>query len=193
LNIRWFEKSDAKAISEWLDLGSTSDWTSESLVAALEKPIYRIRVASNSSDKQQITAVCLFTVVSDECNLLYIAVQPSMRQCGVGRALIDDMQVQLRSVSLKNRADAIEQSSQLLIKNIFLEVRESNVAAIALYCASGFKQCGRRDNYYPAINASNSNVSVSDVNDSKVSDKNVSDNRAESKREAALLFSLAIN
>jgi ribosomal-protein-alanine N-acetyltransferase len=147
-------------------------------VSALEKPIYRIRVATHSLHKQEITGVCLFTVVSDECNLLYIAVQPSMRQCGLGRALIDDMQTQLRSAPLKNRADAIEQSSQLLIQNIFLEVRESNIAAIALSCASGFKQCGRRDYYYPAIHVSN---------------RHVSDNKADSKREAALLFSLAIN
>ena len=178
MNIRWFEKSDAEPISEWLEQDAINSWTPDALVSVLENPIYRIRVATDNLDKQQVTAVCLFTVVSDECNLLYIAVQPSMRQCGLGRALIDDMQTQLRSAPLKNRADDIEQSSQLLIKNIFLEVRESNVAAIALCCASGFKQCGRRDYYYPAINVSNSNVS---------------DNKADSKREAALLFSLAIN
>lgn len=178
MNIRWFEKSDTESISEWLEQDATNSWTPDALVSALEKPIYRIRVATHNTYKHQVTAVCLFTVVSDECNLLYIAVQPSMRQCGVGRAMIDDVQTQLRSVPVKNRADSIDQNSQLVIKNIFLEVRESNVAAIALYCASGFKQCGRRDNYYPAINVSNINVS---------------NNNADSEREAALLFSLAIN
>ena len=34
------------------------------------------------------------------------------------------------------------------LQTIFLEVRESNVAARALYCKFGFEESGRRKNYY---------------------------------------------
>jgi ribosomal-protein-alanine N-acetyltransferase len=37
-------------------------------------------------------------------------------------------------------------------KRVFLEVRPSNTAAIALYDAEGFNEIGRRPRYYPARN-----------------------------------------
>ena len=55
------------------------------------------------------------------------------------------------------------------VENIFLEVRESNFPAIALYRAAGFLVTGRRENYYP----------------SRWTDGPI--------REAALMFQLTIN
>ena len=49
----------------------------------------------------------------------------------------------------------LEQSISLLENmpvQIFLEVRESNTAAIALYEKSGFHQIDQRRNYYPGPN-----------------------------------------
>jgi len=34
---------------------------------------------------------------------------------------------------------------------VFLEVRPSNAAAIALYHSEGFNEIGRRPRYYPAV------------------------------------------
>jgi len=42
----------------------------------------------------------------------------------------------------------IEEQKQLGIKSFFLEVRESNLAAINLYKKCGFSQIGMRKNYY---------------------------------------------
>jgi ribosomal-protein-alanine N-acetyltransferase len=42
----------------------------------------------------------------------------------------------------------IERARRELAENVLLEVRESNQAAIALYEKGGFKQDGRRRNYY---------------------------------------------
>jgi len=76
----------------------------------------------------------LFRTVSDESELLLIAVAPSQHRRGVGRLLLDDF---------LNRARKDE------VSRVHLEVREGN-SAIALYREAGFSPVGRRRNYYHA-------------------------------------------
>jgi len=64
-----------------------------------------------------------------EREILNIAVELSERRRGVGRRLI--------AVELERAGS-----------QWFLEVRESNVAAINLYKACGFREAGRRNSYY---------------------------------------------
>ena len=45
----------------------------------------------------------------------------------------------------------IDDAHRLGAEQIFLEVRVSNIAAIALYASEGFATVGRRDGYYPAL------------------------------------------
>lgn len=82
---------------------------------------------------QQIIGFCIFQTVLDEANLLLIAIDPEHQGQGHATTLL-------------------EQSIQLL-KNqpiqIFLEVRESNQNAIALYEKLDFHQIDLRRNYYP--------------------------------------------
>lgn len=73
-------------------------------------------------------------VVLDEAELLTIALDPSVRGEGIGRALLDFHAARLR------RAGAA---------SIFLEVAADNAAALALYRRAGFVQIGRRNGYYP--------------------------------------------
>jgi ribosomal-protein-alanine N-acetyltransferase len=70
---------------------------------------------------------------ADEVELLLIAVRPAARGNGLGRALL---------------TQAIADSRERRMSQIFLEVRESNAAAIGLYCSSGFSEVGRRKDYY---------------------------------------------
>lgn len=73
--------------------------------------------------------------VIDEASLLNITVSSDHRQRGIARALVD------RSVTeLTLRG----------VRRLHLEVRESNVAAIALYRSRGFEVLGRRAAYYAA-------------------------------------------
>lgn len=69
----------------------------------------------------------------DEAELLLIGVAPGHRQAGLGGLLLDRM-----------LADAHASGA----RKVFLEVRESNVAAIALYSSRGFEIVGRRPGYY---------------------------------------------
>src|SRR5450755_4542028 len=71
--------------------------------------------------------------VADELHLLELASHPEHRRQGFGRALLDALIVHAR-----------QHRKRLLL----LEVRRSNLAAIALYESSGFRRTGVRRSYY---------------------------------------------
>jgi ribosomal-protein-alanine N-acetyltransferase len=68
----------------------------------------------------------------DEIEVLNIATDPHVRRQGVGSALL---------------ASLLRLPGQIL----FLEVRESNIAALALYARAGFTENGRRKYYYAVL------------------------------------------
>ena len=71
--------------------------------------------------------------VLDETDMMNLAVSPDYRRRGVAKALVAAL-----SRALYERGS----------RSLALEVRASNEAAIALYAALGFRQVGRRPNYY---------------------------------------------
>lgn len=68
----------------------------------------------------------------DEIEVLNVAIDPVERRQGVGRALAQAL------LNLPGRS-------------VFLEVRASNTAALALYARAGFIENGRRKSYYPSL------------------------------------------
>jgi len=70
---------------------------------------------------------------ADEGEILNLAVAPSGRRDGLGRALVQHM---LEALGARG------------VQQVYLEVRESNAPARALYAAQGFKEVGRRKQYY---------------------------------------------
>lgn len=69
----------------------------------------------------------------DSADLLDIAVEPDMRMRGIGSSLMQFL---------------IDECKKRSVKEIFLEVRETNEGAIALYEKFGFEQISIRKNYY---------------------------------------------
>ncbi len=69
-----------------------------------------------------------------EAQILNLSVVPDARRQGLGRALLRRF---------------IDDAMRLGADQLFLEVRLSNVAAIALYASEGFAGVGRRPAYYP--------------------------------------------
>jgi len=69
-----------------------------------------------------------------EAQLLNLSVAPDARRTGLGRALLRRF---------------VDDARRLGAEQLFLEVRPSNVVAIALYEAEGFERIARRDAYYP--------------------------------------------
>lgn len=82
-----------------------------------------------------IVGFCILQPVLDEANLLLMAIHPHHQGQGLGYKLLN--------------------ASLDLLKNdpiqIFLEVRESNKFAVALYEKCGFHQIDLRKNYYPNV------------------------------------------
>lgn len=72
--------------------------------------------------------------IGAEAEIARIAVAPAVRRCGIGRALLDAMLA------------AITPNSPSL--SVYLDVRESNRGAQALYEAFGFVRNGRRPRFY---------------------------------------------
>ncbi len=74
-------------------------------------------------------------VIVDEAELLTLAVDPSARRRGLGRALLAEFE-----------ASAVG----LGAASALLEVSADNAAAISLYTAAGFRRTGIRPGYYRA-------------------------------------------
>ncbi|HCT5821120.1 TPA: ribosomal protein S18-alanine N-acetyltransferase [Citrobacter sedlakii] len=82
----------------------------------------------------RMAAFAITQVVVDEATLFNIAVDPDFQRQGVGKALLEHL------------IDELEKRGVL---TLWLEVRASNVAAIALYESLGFNEATIRRNYYP--------------------------------------------
>lgn len=74
--------------------------------------------------------------VIDEAELMLVAVLPGERGRGLGRGLVEG---------------AMHKARQRGARKIFLEVRDGNLAALALYESLGFSVAGRRQNYYMGV------------------------------------------
>lgn len=72
-------------------------------------------------------------VIADEAEVLTIAVDPTLRQKGIGTRLMDRF---------------MTESASRGAVSAFLEVAEGNTPARALYARSGFTESGRRRGYY---------------------------------------------
>jgi ribosomal-protein-alanine N-acetyltransferase len=71
--------------------------------------------------------------ILEEGEILNMAVEPRTRRKGVARALLGAL---------------LEEFRREEVLQVFLEVRESNAAAIAFYRKSGFEKTGKRPRYY---------------------------------------------
>ena len=105
-------------------------WTASQIADALAG---RDRVGEVAIADGRIIGFSLARCLSYEAELLLVAVMPEWRKQGVGSQLISRAIAQVG----RNGAEAI-----------FLEVRDANHAASALYRAQGFAPIGRRKAYY---------------------------------------------
>ncbi len=78
----------------------------------------------------------IMSMAVGEAHLLNLCVAPTEQKQGIGRKLLEHL------ISIARR-DA---------EQMFLEVRPSNVNAIALYDSMGFNEIGVRKGYYEAVN-----------------------------------------
>ena len=83
--------------------------------------------------KGEIAGYAVFWAVLDQGELGNVAVDESHRGQGIGSKLIQAV---------------LERAADRGVREVFLEVRKSNVGAQDLYKTFGFSEVGRRKNYY---------------------------------------------
>ena len=105
-------------------------WTPAQLAYYLESPGYVLLIAAEGAELWGY--LCLDSVL-DEGTVANVAVAPERRRRGIGEKLLRAAQDRARALGLKS---------------LYLEVRESNAAALTLYEKQGFQRAGLRKRYY---------------------------------------------
>ncbi|WP_101776101.1 ribosomal protein S18-alanine N-acetyltransferase [Pasteurella oralis] len=91
----------------------------------------------------QIVAFVICQTILDEATLFNIAVDPLFQGQGFGKKLLNELTNQLKAKQ---------------ISTLWLEVRESNLTAKALYDQFGFNEVDLRKNYYPTPDGKRENA-----------------------------------
>jgi len=86
-------------------------------------------------NEDRIAGYSVLSIAAGEAHILNICVDPAHRAYGYGARLLDD-------ILLKARGESV--------REVFLEVRPTNVTALALYKKRGFVQIAERPAYYQA-------------------------------------------
>ena len=126
--IRLMQAADLSQVAQIENLVQTHPWSLQQFQESMQS--YHSTVIEQTG---QVVGFCILQPVLDEANLLLMAIHPSQQGKGLGYQLLDASLAQLKNNPIQ----------------VFLEVRESNQAAIALYEKSGFHQIDLRKNYYP--------------------------------------------
>lgn len=82
---------------------------------------------------RQVVGYVIAQRAAEVAEILNLGVAPTARRAGAGRSLV-------RAI--------VGRLAALGVRNLFLEVRESNRAALRLYAQEGFAPVGRRTGYY---------------------------------------------
>ena len=86
----------------------------------------------------EVVGHAVMNLAVGEAHILNVCVHPHYQGMGLGRILLKTL---------------VEHADGEAVKSMFLEVRASNAAALALYQSAGFSQVGLRRGYYPGDDA----------------------------------------
>ena len=109
----------------------TDPWSPRSFEDLLAQP--QVRAVAMDGDDGRVAGYALYTLVAGEGEILNLAVDPASQRRGLGRRLLQAVLGAMRVAGTTA---------------VFLEVRQSNQAAIALYTGAGFRPVSLRRKYY---------------------------------------------
>ena len=138
LHIRRAVEADVSAMVA-IERASFSDpWTASAIASTLRYDYMRVLVAEERGElggdgAGRPLGYVVAMVAGPEAEIADLAVSPDARRRGIGRALIDRLLADLEAEG---------------VMSVFLEVRESNRGARALYESRAFRGIGRRRGYY---------------------------------------------
>ena len=122
--------ADVPAVAQLEKECCSAPWSERSLAECLLKPAYHMIVAKEGDT---VVGYIGTYIVADELNITNVAVALAYRRRGIGRLLVEC---------------AVQMAQSHRLSTVYLEVRESNQAAISLYQQFGFSRSGKRKNYY---------------------------------------------
>lgn len=123
-------EADLPAVMELEQLSSAWPWTEAGFQGEFRR---KITVGLGLKGETLLTAHCFFWLLEPEIHLLNLAVRPEYRRQGQARRLLTAMLARGREAG---------------VETVFLEVRASNRAALALYESLGFAAVCQRSGYY---------------------------------------------
>ena len=129
INYDYLEEKDIAKVLAIEEESNPVPWTIKNFKDCIEKGYYSLVLKENN----KVIGFAILSVSTEESHLLNIGLTSLKRGRGLGRELLEKM---------------IMAAEVMGSKKIFLEVRISNVIAIDLYKASGFKEVGLRKKYY---------------------------------------------
>lgn len=137
--MKWILRSanfeDAEAIATLEGECFSDPWSREAVAQTLLSPTaYAVTAWTvDREGKDECVGYLLFLAVAPEAEIARIGVASRFRKQGIGTALM---------------AEGLRLMREGGCDSFFLEVREHNLAAQALYLAHGFRTVGRRKHYY---------------------------------------------
>lgn len=134
LRVRAMEPGDVARVAAIAQaLKDAPHWQQAVYEAALQPGALPQRLCLVAAAGEELAGFLVAAAVAGQAEIESIAVAAECQRRGIGRALLE---AGLRE--LNSRA----------VSEVFLEVRASNSAALGLYRAAGFGECGRRTGYY---------------------------------------------
>ncbi len=158
ITVRRATEKECMALSKIADACLQEPWSEEDLVKAVsdpcgvvlfaavteatavpipesvpETPAEGVPVTIPGSGPETIAGFAVSYLAGGEGELLNIAVLPKFRKRGIGRALLSEL---------------LQEAGKKDCEAMFLEVRASNEAAVALYEGRGFQRVGLRKHFY---------------------------------------------
>ena len=130
ITVRRATAEDVDALLQMENECFTDPWDRRTFEGLISNPAVYFIIAENSGVPIAFGGM---TVIIDECEILNVAVRPEMRQKGIGRLMVNEI---------------LDVCRNLDVVTVFLEHRESNVAAASLYESMGFVPYGIRKRYY---------------------------------------------
>lgn len=115
---------------EAIEHGLTWSWTPERVLRNMRDVATNVIVAR---ERPILTGFAIMKYREDEAHLLLMAVHSSRRRAGVGSALIDWLEITVKTAGLAS---------------IRIEARERNFAARAFYSKHGYRQTQTLHGYY---------------------------------------------
>ncbi len=132
VDIRRMTPADVAAVSQIDRMSFSLPWPEHSFQYEVsENRVSRCWVAE--TDDKRIAAMIVSWIIVDEMHIATIATHPDFRRQGIGERIL---------------RQALLDASQAGARLAFLEVREANEAAQAMYRKFGFRATGRRPRYY---------------------------------------------